>query len=152
FKLGEDWERVVEALTIVEGQRGFAKAGKPLQRTDRPLQVSRWIQNARLCDPMPLGDRDVFTEAWWRWWRQIQPESRGVGEGEGPVPVASRVDTGEWDQMDKPGQNGLYSVVASLAWWGETMLHNATAREEWCVAVDDVCWALGCLAAISADA
>ncbi|KAK0476552.1 hypothetical protein EDD18DRAFT_1366259 [Armillaria luteobubalina] len=137
FKLGDDWDRLVNALSIVEGQRGFIKTGKPLQWTDRPPQISLWIQNARLRDPTPLGDRDAFTQ---------------VGEGEGPIPVDSRRNSGEWDRMDRPGQNGLYSVVASLAWWGESISHNAGAWKEWCVAVDDVLWALECLAMIAADA
>ncbi|KAK0494229.1 hypothetical protein EDD18DRAFT_1107261 [Armillaria luteobubalina] len=46
FKLGDDWDHLVDALSIVEGQRGFIKTGKPLQRTDRPPQISLWIQNA----------------------------------------------------------------------------------------------------------
>ncbi|KAK0499316.1 hypothetical protein EDD18DRAFT_1349495 [Armillaria luteobubalina] len=152
FRLGKEWDHVVDALSIVEGQWGFIKTGKPLQRTDRPPQVSLWIQNGRLHDPTPLGDRDIFAQSWWRWWRQMQPDSHGVGEGEGPVSVESRCDSGEWDKMDKPGQNGLYSVVASLAWWGESVSHNIGAWKEWCAAVDDVLWALECLAAISSDA
>ncbi|KAK0500829.1 hypothetical protein EDD18DRAFT_1101819 [Armillaria luteobubalina] len=126
--LGDKWDRVVDALSIVEGQRGFIKTGKPLQRTDRPPQ------------------------SWWQWWPQMQPDSHGVGEGEGPVSVESRCNSGEWDKMDKPGQNGLYSVVASLAWWGESVSHNIGAWKEWCAAMDDVLWVLECLAAISSDA
>ncbi|KAK0495738.1 hypothetical protein EDD18DRAFT_1106325 [Armillaria luteobubalina] len=152
FRLGDKWDCIVDALSIVKGQWGFIKTGKPLQQMDCPPQVSLWIQNAWLHDLTPLGDQDAFAQSWWQWWQQMQPDSRGVGEGEGPVPVESWCNLGEWDRMDKPGQNGLYSVVASLAWWGESVSHNVGAWKEWCVAVDDILWALECLTTISSDA
>ncbi|KAK0474034.1 hypothetical protein EDD18DRAFT_1091409, partial [Armillaria luteobubalina] len=107
FNLGPEWDRLVDLLTDVERKSGFIKSSKPLKRTFRPSQVSLWIQNARSRDPTPLDDRDAFVAAWWLWWRDVQPKSWGLAGGEGPVPASTRSDDGDWEDMRRPGQNGL---------------------------------------------
>ncbi|KAK0475609.1 hypothetical protein EDD18DRAFT_1115981 [Armillaria luteobubalina] len=133
FNLGPEWDRL---------------SGKPLKQTFRPSQVSLWIQNACSQDPTPLDDRDAFVAAWWLWWRDVQPKSRGLAGGEGPVPASMRLDDGDWEDMRWPGQNGLYSVVAALSWWGESIHQSPVAQKEWLLAVDDTCWAFGRVAAV----
>lgn len=86
FKLGPNWDRLIDIFTMLEAKWNFVKAGKALQRVDRPPpQVSLWIQNARNRDSTPLSDRNAFVASWWKWWRQMQLNSQCVMEGEGPV-------------------------------------------------------------------
>ncbi|KAK0219926.1 hypothetical protein IW262DRAFT_1461076 [Armillaria fumosa] len=127
FKLGAKWECLVDLLTQVERRAGFVKSEKPLQCKFRPSQVSLWIQNARLRDPTPLEERDAFVTAWWLWWRDMQPKSRGLADGEGSVPASMCLDEGDWGNMSQPGQNSLYSVIAALGWWGEDVLRSPGA-------------------------
>lgn len=51
--------------------------------------------------------------------------------------------------MDRSGQNGLYSVIASLGWWGGSVQHSSSAQEEWLLAMENVCWAMEHVAAMS---
>ncbi|PBK88773.1 hypothetical protein ARMGADRAFT_936875, partial [Armillaria gallica] len=81
-----------------------------------PSQVNVWIQNARKQDPTPIMNRSAFASLWWFWWQKLQPGWRGL-EGKGPFGLERRIQNeGEWTALVKPGQNGLYSVVTSLAW------------------------------------
>ncbi|KAK0493811.1 hypothetical protein EDD18DRAFT_1356290 [Armillaria luteobubalina] len=116
FNLGPEWDRLVDLLTDVERKSRSIKSGKPLKRMFRPSQVSLWIQNARSQDPTPLDDRGAFVAAWWLWWRDVQPKSRGLAGREGPVPASTCSDDGDWEDMRRPGQNGLYSIIAALSW------------------------------------
>ncbi|PBK63776.1 hypothetical protein ARMSODRAFT_869273, partial [Armillaria solidipes] len=118
FDLGAEWDGLVQALTRFEAGRGFVKTSKPLKSKDRPPQVALWIQNACLRDLTPLGDRDAFICSWWSWWRGLQPTCRDLEAGDESVGPESRISGGDWTQLNKSGQNGVYSVVASLAWWG----------------------------------
>ncbi|PBL03193.1 hypothetical protein ARMGADRAFT_1021927 [Armillaria gallica] len=103
FKLGPNWDCLIDVITMLEAKQNFVKAGKAFQHVDRPLPPN--------------------------------PETRH--------------DEGDWEKMDRLGQNGLYSVVASLGWWGRSVQHSSSAREEWLLAMEDVCWAMECVATMS---
>ncbi|KAK0431003.1 hypothetical protein EV421DRAFT_1912300 [Armillaria borealis] len=151
FDLGLEWDALVMALTRFEGKSGFKKEGKPLQSKNRPAQVALWIQNARACDPTPLTDCEAFISSSWSWWRGLQPACWDLDSEDGPVVPESRVAGEDWSKLNKSGQNGLYSIVASLAWWGECVQRSSMAREAWLLAVADVCWVFEQLLAISAE-
>ncbi|PBK79223.1 hypothetical protein ARMGADRAFT_951173, partial [Armillaria gallica] len=75
----------------------------------------------------------------------LQPGWRGL-EGKDPFGLERRIQNeGEWMALVKPGQNGLYSVVASLAWWGMSVDRNSKAWEEWMMAMRDIIWVLECV-------
>ncbi len=63
----------------------------------------------------------------------MQPEWRGVEGICGPLKACHWTGTGDWSVLDKPGQNGLLSVLMGLTWWGETMYKSE-------MAVIDACW------------
>ncbi|PBK72084.1 hypothetical protein ARMSODRAFT_1016070 [Armillaria solidipes] len=145
FELGKDWDLAIAKLTELEEKYDYLPSRKPLPRIDRPSQVDLWIQNARGRDPTPITNRAAFTSAWWSWWRNLQPAWREL-EGKGPMGPECRVqDQGDWSGLIRPGQNGLYSVVASLDWWGDAVGRNSDAREEWRMAIDDVNWVMDCI-------
>ncbi len=78
----------------------------------------------------------------------MQPAWRNIGVKEGPLGLEDRFQGGnDWSKLNKPGQNGLLSVLAALAWWGQgiqkTMGANAAMLcRSWEAALDDFWWVL----------
>ncbi|SJL18913.1 uncharacterized protein ARMOST_22515 [Armillaria ostoyae] len=149
FELGHEWTLAMVSFTLWEGKHGFTEAGRSLPTLNlRPKQVGWWSQRRRL--PVPdLGRTDILTfeKRWWSWWRALQPSWREVGDGEGPLLDVDRVLVGyEWDMLDCPGKNGMYSVLACLAWWkrGIDGLSGNKVRltSDWNAAMEDVNWVL----------
>ncbi|PBK66206.1 hypothetical protein ARMSODRAFT_1021796 [Armillaria solidipes] len=143
FKLGGDWDSLLLAFTLLEGKRKFATGGKGLRPDGRPAVVGTWIQNARNRDPKKLGPVAAYAASWWAWWRSLQPEWRGL-TGVGPITEAGGYVGGRWPELDIPksGVNGMYSVIASLAWWGAVLGDGAELKAEWALAVADVTWVI----------
>ncbi len=62
----------------------------------------------------------------------------------GPLKACHQTGMGDWSVLDKPGQNGLLSVLAGLTWWGETMYKSEMAvvdarwQVEWECAMEDM--------------
>lgn len=90
---------------------------------------------------MEVDDIVEFAEDWWKWWIGIQPDGRRLEEVVGPLTSENRVAISDWSCLDKPGQNGFFSVLAALGWWGLALKSNV-GLEEWSCAMDDVCWAM----------
>ncbi|PBK63604.1 hypothetical protein ARMSODRAFT_894109 [Armillaria solidipes] len=135
YNLGEGWEATLRCWTILEGRSNFEdlKGGKnTLPKVGRPDLVESWIKSARRPHPeVKAEDIMLFAEDWWGWWKAIQPEWRNTGSVRGPLNASHRVGaTGDWNVLDKPDQNGLLSVLACLAWWGETVFESETAEVE----------------------
>ncbi|PBK59714.1 hypothetical protein ARMSODRAFT_854145, partial [Armillaria solidipes] len=139
FKLGKEWEQLLTVFTILEGRRKFVTGGKALRSEGRPAVIATWIQNARNRDPKKIGPIPAYAALWWAWWRSLQPEWREL-TGVGPFKADGLVMDRSWPELETPksGVNGMYSVVASLAWWGVHLGDDAEVRAEWALAVADV--------------
>lgn len=69
------------------------------------------------------------------WWMEVQPAWRR-GDGRLPKPISTHDGEG-WGVLERSGVNGLYGVMASLAWWGW-----AGGGDAWRLAMEDVSAAL----------
>ncbi|PBK65281.1 hypothetical protein ARMSODRAFT_978397 [Armillaria solidipes] len=148
FELGHEWTLAIISFTLWEGRNGFAEGTRSLPTLDRrPKQVGWWSQRHR--SPVPkLGRPEIleFEKKWWSWWRALQPSWRKVTSEEGHVVVGSRTIEGEWEKLACPGKNGMYSILACLAWWkrGIDDLSGNKGRlvSDWEAALDEVGWVL----------
>ncbi|KDR84213.1 hypothetical protein GALMADRAFT_54578 [Galerina marginata CBS 339.88] len=121
------WLKFEEA----HGFNGMSRLGA----AHRPASVSKWIQRARSPDYRPQFDTKEFQTDFWKWWIALQPDWRQIKAG-----TASRDVSGDWGALDKPGANGLASVVAGLFFWGHGLGDKRKASSSWTSAVDDVSW------------
>ncbi|KAJ7606916.1 hypothetical protein FB45DRAFT_720030, partial [Roridomyces roridus] len=99
----------------------------------RPKEITKWIGVGRSKDPdvnMATFPADV-----WQWWTHINPAWRKEGG------TLVQKGSGPWDELNKPGVNGLLNVLACLRWW-DAGIKTAEQREEWERVVMDVHWAL----------
>lgn len=76
-----------------------------------------------------------FSKDWWAWWRVLNPVWR-VRDGE-----LVREGTGSWDNLRRPGKNGLLNIMACLKWW-HGRLKSDLEREDWMRAQVDILWVL----------
>ena len=86
----------------------------------RPVQVGQWMRASRLWKDMPVDDLADLKMKWRMWWAKLLPAD-AAGES-----------------LRKPGKNGVFLVIMSLAWWGNA----AGADEEWRNVVCEVVEAL----------
>ena len=113
-----------------------------LKATNRPQEVGEWIQRARSPSFRPNIDLQTYEERFWKWWAALQPEWRTIDQN-----APSRSVEGGWEALDKPGKNGLTSVVAALFFWGFHLGDQRELTSSWVLARDDVCWVLNQLRA-----
>ncbi len=78
----------------------------------------------------------IFTDNVWSWWSSINPSWR-LRDEKGRLVVGAG-GSGPWEELLRPGQNGLVSVLVCLMWWfrkdGETA--------GWKEIVKDVLWVM----------
>ncbi len=140
--------------TIVEGCQNFKTSYiyiRPQSLADLCLtEVHTWQKRAQNVDfVLELGQKDLKSlgDAWWVWWKQLQPEWRGVSKVEGCLEAVHQISSGNWGYLWHLGANGLVTVLICLKWWGElTMKHYGMGSmwmRGWEAAVEDVCWVMG---------
>ncbi|KAG1907610.1 uncharacterized protein F5891DRAFT_938521 [Suillus fuscotomentosus] len=140
--------QLFEKLVCLEDASSFANEKAALGCEHRPIEVHWWISRGRKGKPT-IPDLDAFMSQWWSWWLTLQPEWRKC---QAPTLMARavlpRTDDGNWDTLNKPGANGMLSIVATLKWWADGA--NGKGHEEscWEDAADDVTWVLDRLTAI----
>jgi hypothetical protein len=79
-----------------------------------------------------------YRDGWVKWWTSCQPPWRR--EKGWPLPRDSEGTT-NWVKIGARGQNGLFLVVVSTAWWA----FSIRSEEEWVEfdkAVDDIKWVI----------
>lgn len=79
-----------------------------------------------------------YAASWWMWWTGIQPDWRIPGE-DGARP-STDVEPGPWDDLERPGTNGMLVILLSLMWWRE--IATEATIHDWTEAVRDVVWVL----------
>ncbi|KDR70911.1 hypothetical protein GALMADRAFT_144381 [Galerina marginata CBS 339.88] len=129
---GQGWEGMLAAWLRFEEAHGFNGTSR-LGAAHRPASISEWIQRARSPGYRPQFDTKEFQTDFWKWWIALQPGWRRIKAG-----TTSRDITGDWGTLDKPGANGLASVVAALFFWGYGLGERRKASSSWTSAVDDV--------------
>ncbi|PBK64794.1 hypothetical protein ARMSODRAFT_892611, partial [Armillaria solidipes] len=140
---GPEWELLLKMWTVYEGRSGFQnETSSWFKRGSRPTEVDWWVNRGWEKELLPITNLKKFESSWWTWWRELQPEWRGTGSG--VFSVDSRVVNGDWEDMRKPGINGFYTVLATLAWWGRAAAIRGSESEwaSWIAGMVDINWVL----------
>ncbi|KAG1895954.1 uncharacterized protein F5891DRAFT_907623, partial [Suillus fuscotomentosus] len=134
--------QLFEKLVCLEDVSGFANKKAALGCEHRPAEVHWWISCGRKGKPT-IPDLNAFVLRWWSWWITLQPEWRKC---QAPTLTTSailpRTDDSNWDTLNKPGANGMLSVVATLKWWADGADGKGYEDSRWEDAADDVVWVL----------
>ncbi|KAG6917363.1 hypothetical protein DXG01_002828 [Tephrocybe rancida] len=146
--LGSSYSALVTLLIEIEAGYGFKYTRKNgINCNNRPKEVSSWIQNGRGRDNgrrVIVDDIDKFAKEWWVWWMSLQPDWRFLDAHGRPLRMAPIFDE-DWECLQKPGANGMLSVVASLHGWGLAITQKPVDEErkaEWSDAVEDCLWVM----------
>ena len=126
-RLGQRWMELVAVWVNFEVKEGY-KEQKKLSPRGRPPIVEEWIRHAQspMWQPV-IADLTKFERSFNLWWTVLQPEWCVSSAGE----TAVGQDVGGWENLRKPGLNGLLSLLAALFFWG---LHVRDSN------VDHICW------------
>ncbi|PBK60109.1 hypothetical protein ARMSODRAFT_1069211 [Armillaria solidipes] len=123
--LGDAWDDMMWFWRIIEGHQG----GWPLAK-------------------VRLGRKDLkaLGDAWWAWWKALQPDWKGVSAVERCLKADHQVSNSEWGCLWHPGVNGLMTVLICLKWWGELITKHygigSIWMRSWEVVVDDILWVM----------
>ena len=133
--MGKEWMELVRIWASFEVRSRYEEVSK-LGPTDRPSAVGEWIGRARPSTWRPvIGNLVKYESAFWKWWSGIQPEWRVEDE----ELVRERL-VGDWEPLQRPGMNGIVSVMVALFYWGLAVLKKGRGRRDgWLSAVEDCC-------------
>lgn len=128
------WQELIAAWLVYEGRNNFESRAL-LFLKGRPKVVAEWIKDAQKASfaPKPLPNITLIEHKHTAWWRALQPVSRI--QGDGTLCVASTCM--DWAWLHVFGVNGVLSVLASLFFWGMSLVHADADTASWEVAVDD---------------
>ena len=137
--LGDRWAELIRLWVEFEEKEGF-KERKKLGTNSRPAFVAEWIRYARSPTWRPsITDVPALETSFQAWWKGLQP---GWQMSEDRLTVLDKMD-GDWDQLRRPGLNGLLSIIACLFYWGCKAQGNKKHRVGWASAVEDCMLVLG---------
>ena len=132
--MGEKWMELVRIWASFEVRSRYEEVSK-LGPMDRPAAVGEWIGRGRPSTWRPIiGNLATYESGFWKWWLGIQPDWR-VEDG---MLVRERL-VGDWEPLQRPGTNGIVSVMAALFYWGLAVLEKGRDRDGWLSAVEDCC-------------
>jgi hypothetical protein len=85
----------------------------------------------------------TFAGEFTNWWRVLQPEWR-VHEGSLDLSTDDPPDDETWEELAKPGKNGLFLLMLALWWWSSAVDQSDVQSEKdvWIHAAQDVDWVL----------
>lgn len=138
---GRTWNLVVIAWFKYEEKHAFDQKGSRLGSKHRPSVISRWIQLARKNYRPDSHEMAGFENDFWHWWNHLQLSWRTVDPHSTP-----RTIEGSWEDVDRHGVNGLYSVIGALYLWRSFVEEKSLSS--WNCAAEDVCWVLSQLVEI----
>ena len=126
-----------------EVTNGFSGSLK-LSVTSCPACIGHWIERAQSPTwQVPIKDLSQFAADFLAWWRSLQPGWHVVC---GASALART--SGDLEPIQRPGPNGLVSILVALFFWhfasGRTKSSESVwlngGKEVWEDAVDDVHW------------
>ncbi|KAJ3709814.1 hypothetical protein C8R42DRAFT_649115 [Lentinula raphanica] len=149
--LGPDFANLVSSWIELERSSQWKTDGQVrLPSTNRPPLLSEWVHkkryNSSRNEPNLMEQcGEDFALNVKNWWTSLQPEwKRGMEGGKvntvSPELVTSRK---EWENLDKYGINGWFSVLVCLKWWGMNLQGQVTEVKaqrmpEWLKMVNEV--------------
>jgi hypothetical protein len=137
--LGDRWAELTRLWSKFEEKEGF-KQRKKLGTKAHPPFIAEWIRNARSPTGAPRS-------------RTFLPSRRPSMHGgkdcnqsgelsEDRLTILDKTD-GDWDQLRRPGLNGILSIMACLFYWGCKAQGNMKHCAGWASAVEDCILVLG---------
>ncbi|KAK7017984.1 hypothetical protein VNI00_018473 [Paramarasmius palmivorus] len=131
------WQHLIHQFVVLQSHYSFANhVRQGLPAIQRPLIYKKWSKEGRKGGtPLPFPPLPEFIDGLWSWWRSLMPEWRvAVGERQ-----LSRVQSGSWESLRYPGQNGLLLILVGLQWW---YLQEATqgGSHSWKELAEDALW------------
>ncbi|KAJ7810840.1 hypothetical protein B0H14DRAFT_2378828 [Mycena olivaceomarginata] len=136
---GREWDEAVVKWTELERAYGMVNSTTPLPKRGRPEAIDKWVKGGRSAKA-PEIVLDKHSKTWWSWWTGMAPSWRELDDNGRPVIGKS----GPWEDLVKPGGNGLLTAMLCLVWW---LGAAGEVTQEWEAAVTDVKWVLEGLAA-----
>ena len=131
--LGDRWAELVRLWAAFEEKEGFEER-KKLGTKGRPAFITEWIRYARSPTWCPsITDVPALEISFQAWWKGLQPDWRMSEDG---LTVLDKMD-GDWDQLRRPGLNGIHSIIACLFYWGRKAQENTKHCVGWASAVED---------------
>jgi len=134
--LGSKWNIAVNTWLRFEALYNY-KGVSQLSATSRPPEVHLWIKSGRTPRCPSAINLAKYQKDFWAWWEKIQPDGRKV-----KLDTSLRLVSGDWAALDKPGANGVASVMAALFFWGSALRDDPGQAASWNCALDDVSWVL----------
>ena len=107
----------------------------------RPDEISTWMKaRSYKLDQIPfISDVGLYFKKWSTWWTLCQPAWR---QGKGwPLPTNDPDGTDLSIKAISRGQNGLFLVVVSTAWWASS-IRSTKDWDEFDEVVKDVQWVI----------
>jgi len=137
--LGNRWAELLRLWTAFEEKWAFTERTK-LSPESRPSCILEWIRRGRSTTWRPvITSIPAFEKSFEAWWSNLQPDWRKNDNGS---IVFATVD-GDWEELRRPGLNGIHSVVAALFYWGCKVQTNTAKRSRWASSVEDCILVLG---------
>ena len=130
--MGKEWMEVVALWASFEGWSKYKQVSK-LGPVNCLAAVGEWIGRAHpnMWQPV-IGNLAMYASAFWKWWSGIQPDWC-LQDGKF---VRERL-VGDWEPLQRPGTNGIVSVLVALFYWGLVVLEKGRGQDGWRSAVED---------------
>jgi len=110
----------------------------PAMTDNRPKEIGVWMKTRRTWMDIDIADIDMFSAAWWSWWKALQPDVRTCETAEDMIAPTDDMD---WRKLKKLGKNGLPLVMVTLSWWGRA----SSCGTGWKMAIRDVFDSITCM-------
>ncbi|KAJ7454349.1 hypothetical protein B0H11DRAFT_1740517 [Mycena galericulata] len=146
--LGAHYDALIAAWTRMEAASRFENGPTNLPSKGRPKEVGTWIaggRGKRGKEPV-VTDPTRYAAEWQAWWDYLQPEWRKKGEDGKWIWEGGYTKDQEWGRLMQWGVNGNLTVVASLYFWGCSVVDDPVGQVAWDAAACDVGWMLEGLA------
>ncbi|KAH8111699.1 hypothetical protein DFH11DRAFT_1512694 [Phellopilus nigrolimitatus] len=108
----------------------------------RPSEVDWWMKRGRDYTKLPgVPLAAKFAADWEPWYKSLQPPGPRRESKKFPLPQGELAGHADWSNLKKGGTNGIFIVLATLAFWvaGVRTQEDADRHEN---AVGDVLWVL----------
>ena len=126
-------------------ENSCTQGGRGYGTTNRPAAIGNWfrIDRRKLTKSPEMPPEEEYAESWWKWWTGIQPDWR-IRDEDGARPSTDG-EPGPWDDLERPGNNGMLVILLSLMWWHE--IATEATFNDWTEAIRDVVWVLALMVA-----
>lgn len=151
--IGSEYDKLIVLLIEFESTNHYTtQRSSRFYTTDRPVEIKKWVSNARgrRGTVIEITDVSAYSERWWKWWISLQPNWRIYDKKGRPIVTLQQNSPADWTPLIVHGANGFLGVVASLYWWGFAIKalndkEKEKYKKDWDKAIIDCKWVLRCI-------